>query len=158
MTQKRSWLEGPQLPGQNEDPNKLSSYAGEAIGLPKDGLGSLSTLMPRMIALLIDWFLSMGIAFFITTQTTKFGGLSTLTMLVFVLMRLLTVWLLAQTPGHAVMGIGVARLDDATQRVGLWRSFVRILLTIFMFPPVVQDTDGRGLHDRVTQTGVIKTR
>ena len=67
MTQKRSWLEGPQLPGQNEDPNKLSSYAGEAIGLPKDGPGSLSTLMPRMIALLIDWFLSMGIAFFITT-------------------------------------------------------------------------------------------
>ena len=54
MTQKRSWLEGPQLPGQNEDPNKLSSYPGEAIGLPKDGPGSLSTLMPRMIALLID--------------------------------------------------------------------------------------------------------
>lgn len=158
MTQKRSWLEGPQLPGQNEDPNKLSSYAGEAIGLPKDGPGSLSTLMPRMIALLIDWLICRGIAWFITTITDQLGDVFTLNMMVFFVWRLVTVWLFAQSPGHAIMGIGVARLDDATQRVGFWRSLVRILLTIFLFPPVVQDTDGRGLHDRVTQTGVIKTR
>ena len=46
------------------------------------------------------------------------------------------------------------RLDDATsRRLALLQ---RILLTIFMFH-VVQDATAAG-YDRVTQTGVIKTR
>lgn len=158
MNEKRTWLEGPQLPGQNEDPTNLSSYPGEAIGLPEKGPGSLATLMPRMLALLIDWAICYGIAFFIHSMTKMLGDTPTIAMLVFIVWRIITVWLFAQSPGHAIVGIGVARLDDGTKRVGLWRSIVRTILTIFLFPPVVQDTDGRGLHDRVTQTGVIKTR
>ncbi len=158
MSEKRTWLEGPQIPGQNEDPKNLSRYAGENLGLPKEGPGSLSPLMPRMLALLADWFICWGIAFFLHSMTTKLGDIATITFFLFMIWRILTVWIFAQSPGHAIMGIGVARLDDPTKRVGFWRSVVRVVLTMFLFPPVVQDTDGRGLHDRVTQTGVIRTR
>ena len=157
-TNRRSWLEGPQVPGAKDDPSAPSKYAGEALGLPKDGPGSLSTLMPRLIALVIDWFISLGLAWFIVSFTSVLGGKSTVTMLVFILLRILGYWLFARTPGHAIVGIGVARLDRPNERVGLWRAVVRTVLTVFLFPPVIQDTDGRGMHDRVTQTGVIRTR
>lgn len=158
MTDKRSWLEGPQVPGEYEDPNNLSAYAGENLGLPKDGPGSLATLMPRMAALLLDWMLCWGIAFFITRMTAWLGDVATVTMMVFIVLRVLSVWLFAQSPGHALVGIGVARLDDHSKRVGFVRALFRTVLTIFLFPPVIQDTDGRGMHDRATGTGVIRTR
>ena len=155
---KRSWLEGPEVPGEFENPERPSTYPGEDIGLPETGAGSLAGLFPRMGALLIDWLLCMGIAYFITTMTTALGHYSTVTMFLFILWRIVSVWLLAQSPGHAFLGLGVARIDDPTQRVGLWRSVVRTLLTVFLFPPVIQDADGRGMHDRATGTAVIRTR
>lgn len=155
---KRSWLEGPEVPGEFENPERPSTYPGEDMGLPETGAGSLAGLFPRMGALLIDWLLCMGIAYFITTMTTALGHYSTVTMFLFILWRIFSVWLLAQSPGHAFLGLGVARIDDPTQRVGLWRSVVRTLLTVFLFPPVIQDADGRGMHDRATGTAVIRTR
>ncbi|MBC2681193.1 RDD family protein [Corynebacterium anserum] len=158
MTDKRSWLEGPQVPGENEDPSNISAYPGENLGLPQEGPGSLAPLFPRMAALLLDWLLCWGIAFFITRMTDWWGDVATVTMMVFIVVRTLTVWLFAQTPGHAIVGIGVVRLDDHSRRVGFGRAFFRTVLTVFLFPPVIQDTDGRGMHDRATGTGVIRTR
>lgn len=152
------WLEGPQVPGQYEDPTDLSPYPGKLLGLPQTGEGSVAPLLPRLIALLIDWFLCWGIAALIHTQTDVLGDTATGTMIVWLLWRIVTVWLFAQSPGHAVMGIGVARVDDTTRRVGLVRSVVRAVLTVFLFPPIIQDTDGRGMHDRATGTAVIRTR
>ena len=158
MTDKRSWLEGPQVPGENENPHNLSSYAGENLGLPKSGPGSLATLMPRMAALLLDWLLCYAMAFFITSVTDWFGDNATVTAILWMVLRVVSVTLFAQSPGHAIVGIGVARLDDPTQRVGFFRALFRTVLTFFLFPPVIQDTDGRGMHDRATGTGVIRTR
>lgn len=155
---KRSWLEGPEVPGEFENPERPSKYPGEDLGLPEKGAGSLASLFPRMAALLIDWLMCMAIAYFITTMTSALGHYSTVTMFLFIIWRIFTVWAFAQSPGHSFLGLGVARIDDNTQRVGLWRSVFRTILTIFLFPPVVQDTDGRGLHDRATGTAVIHTR
>lgn len=157
MNEKRSWLEGPQLPGENEDPTNTSSYAGQALGLPPAGPGSIAGLFPRMLALLIDWLVCYALAWFITPYTTWLGDTATATLLLFVVWRVVSVWLFAQTPGHAVVGIGVARIDE-TAPVGLWRSAVRTLLTVFLFPPIIQDTDSRGMHDRATGTAVIRQR
>ena len=158
MEQKRSWLEGPQVPGENEDPRNLSAYPGANWGLPQAGPGSLASLGRRMGALLIDWLLCYAMAFFITQTTPMLGDNATVTAILFLLLRTISIWLFAQTPGHAVVGVGVARLDDPTQRVGLWRAAFRTVLTFFLFPPVIQDTDGRGMHDRATGTAVIHTR
>lgn len=158
MSEKRTWLEGPLVPGENEDPTKLSSYPGENLSLPREGKGSLAGLFPRMAALLIDWSICYAMAAIITPNTNWFGDNATAAMIFFIMWRVVTVWLFAQSPGHAIMGIGVARIDDSTQRVGLWRSVVRVIFTIFLLPPVIQDTDGRGMHDRATGTAVIRTR
>nr|WP_312978259.1 RDD family protein [Corynebacterium sp.] len=153
-----SWLEGPQVPGQFEDPRDLSSYPGKLLGLPASGPGSIASIFPRVLALLVDWLICYGIAFFITQMTSALGGTSTVVLMVWVVWRIITVWLFGQSPGHAVMGIGVARVDDPDQRVGLIRSVVRTVLTVFLFPPLIQDTDSRGMHDRATGTAVIRTR
>lgn len=158
MNEKRSWLEGPQVPGENEDPTQLSTYAGENLGLPKDGPSSLAGLFPRMAALLLDWLLCYAMAAFITTTTNQLGDNATVTAMLFIVLRTVSVWLFAQSLGHAVMGIGVARIDDPNQRVGFIRAAARTVLTFFLFPPVIQDTDGRGMHDRATGTAVIRTR
>ena len=158
MNEKRSWLEGPLVPGENEDPTNLSAYAGENLGLPQSGPGSLAGLFPRMAALLIDWLLCYAMAAFINTMTDSLGDNAFLTLGLFVLLRIVTVLLFAQSPGHAIMSIGVARVDEPNQRVGIVRAAFRAFLTIFLLPPVIQDTDGRGMHDRATGTAVIRTR
>ncbi|RAV34558.1 RDD family protein [Corynebacterium heidelbergense] len=158
MANKRSWLEGPELPAENEDPTNPSAYPGEGLGLPRTGPGSLATLTPRMGALLIDWLVCFGMAMMVTAATDAFGDNATVTLVLFILWRLFSVWLFAQSPGHSVMGIGVARIDDPTQRVGFIRSLARVLLVVFLLPPIIQDRDGRGMHDRATNTAVIRTR
>ncbi|AWT26476.1 MULTISPECIES: RDD family protein [Corynebacterium] len=152
------WLEGPQVPGQYEDPTDLSPYPGKLLGLPQSGPGSISPLFPRLMALLIDWLASWAVAGIIVSQTGVLGGVSTVTMIVWIVLRVITVWLFAQSPGHAIMGIGVARVDNPDKRVGLLRALFRTILTVFLFPPIIQDTDGRGMHDRATGTAVIRTR
>ncbi len=158
MSEKRSWLDGPQVPGEHEYSADLSKYPGQTFGLPQSGPGSLATLMPRMAALLIDWLLCFGMAFFVTRTTTALGDTSTVTLLLFVALRVITVWLFAQSPGHSLVGLGVGRLDQPDARVGFVRALARTILTVFLLPPIVQDTDGRGMHDRATGTAVIRTR
>lgn len=156
--QQPTWLEGPQVPGQFENPHDLSAYPGKLLGLPQEGKGSIASLASRVLALLVDWLICYGIAFFITQMTSALGGTEFVVLIVWVLWRVVTVWLFGQSPGHAVAGIGVARVDHPDQRVGLVRAAVRSVLTIFLLPPLIQDTDSRGMHDRATGTAVIRTR
>ncbi|HIW92827.1 MAG TPA: RDD family protein [Candidatus Corynebacterium avicola] len=153
-----SWLEGPQVPGQYENPHDLSAYPGKLLGMPKDGPGSIASMVQRVLALLADWLICYAMAFFITQATDALGGASFVVLFVWAIWRIVTVWLFGQSPGHALLGIGVARVDDTDARVGLVRSVVRTLLTVFLIPPLIQDTDARGMHDRATGTAVIRTR
>ena len=70
-------------------------------------------------------------------------------------MGILCGWLFARTPGMMLLGMGVARVD-AEERVGFWRAAVRTILTGFILPAALVDADGRGMHDRATNTTVIR--
>jgi hypothetical protein len=153
-----SWLEGPQVPGQYEDPRDLSPYPGKLLGLPQDGPRSIASMVQRVFALLIDWIICYAMSFFITQSTDALGGAEFVVLVLWMIWRIVTVWLFGQSPGHAIMGIGVSRVDDPEARVGLIRAIVRTVLTVFIFPPLVQDTDSRGMHDRATGTAVVRTR
>lgn len=150
---KRSWIEGPAIPGDHDDlgPGK---WPGEKLGLPEKGPGALASVLRRCGGITLDWFFAMFIAIIIRNFTDALGGVPTLTMIIFCLISIIGVTLFARTPGHAMLGMGVARID-ATERVGLWRALVRIALTVFLLPPILVDSDGRGLHDRATGTAVI---
>ncbi|MDO4929437.1 MAG: RDD family protein [Corynebacterium sp.] len=151
---RRSWLEGPQIPAEFDGENAYSRWPGEKIGLPQSGPGALASVMRRVGGVAIDWFMCIFVASIITAFTSALGGTSTVTMLVFLILGVVSVWIFARTPGQLILGMGVARID-AEERVGLWRAVVRTLLTCFIFPAIIVDSDGRGLHDRATGTAVI---
>ncbi|MDO5075990.1 RDD family protein [Corynebacterium sp.] len=151
---KHSWLDGPQIPAEFEDPLAPGRWPGEKLGLPERGVGALASVMRRVGGLAFDWFLCMFVAIIITNFTHALGGVSTVTLLVFIVLGVVSVTLFARTPGQAVMRMGVARID-APERVGFVRALVRTMLTVFVFPPILVDSDGRGLHDRATGTAVI---
>ena len=65
----------------------------------------------------------------------------------------------------------VARVDYGVERntaeatgeqspaaVGIVRAFFRQLLMIFLVPALINDYNGRALHDRATGTALVRTR
>ncbi|MEJ5920248.1 RDD family protein [Corynebacterium sp. H78] len=170
MAEKGSWLDGPQIPGEYDNPEKLSDYPGEKLGLAPSGPGSQATLMRRVGGILIDWFISL----IITVIPYLFVGPSekqleafqdpfiawqsftaTWTPVIFLILGTVSVWLFARTPGQAVLRMGVARVDHPGERVGFLRAFGRSFLTLLLLPPAITDSDMRGMHDRATGTAVI---
>lgn len=97
----------------------------------------------------------MLLANLIVMFTHALGGPAFLGYMLWVIVGILCGWLFARTPGMLLLGMGVARLDAPGQTVGFWRAAVRTILTGFLFPAAMVDTDGRGIHDRATGTAVI---
>ncbi|MBI9000913.1 RDD family protein [Corynebacterium sp. CCM 9185] len=152
---KHSWLDGPQIPAENEDPLAPAKWPGERLGLPEKGYGALASVMRRVGGIALDWVVAMLATVIVTSMTDALGGFATVELLMFFIISVISVTLFARTPGQAMMKMGVARIDRPDQRVGFVRALVRAVLTVFIFPPVLVDSDGRGLHDRVTGTAVI---
>lgn len=171
MADKSNWLEGPQVPGQFDDPDSLSAYPGQNLGLTQSGDGSQASLLRRVGGILIDWVVSM----FLTAAVYPFAGPSeeqleqfgdpfiawqsftaTWTFIIFLVLGTVSVWLFGRTPGQAMLKMGVARVDVPGTRVGLWRAFVRSFLTLLLLPAAIQDSDLRGMHDRATGTAVVR--
>ena len=133
-----------------EQMTNAQEWAGQRLGLPESGPGSLAKVGRRVIALLIDW----GLALLVAQAFAK--GNSTITLLVFALEQWLLIATLGYSVGHRVMGIQVRRLDG--QYVGLWRSLIRIGLILLVIPATIWDADNRGLHDKAAGTILVLTR
>lgn len=154
-------MSGPTSPGQGPE----QTFRGERLGLPERGEGSLAPLGVRFGALLVDWFLAYGFVGLVVALwgPDLLGGDSLAAVaswavpLIWGAAGVVCVWLFAQTPGQALFGIGTARID-AEERVGPVRALVRVVFIFFLLPPLIQDADGRGMHDRATGTALIRTR
>lgn len=154
MADKRTWLDGPSIPGEN-DGYQPGKWPGEKLGLPEKGPGAMASVMRRTGGVFIDWILWGLVANVIAHYTDALGGPAFLGYALWAVMGIVCGWLFARTPGMLVLGMGVARLDEPGARVGFWRAAVRTLLTGVLFPAAMVDADGRGLHDRATGTAVI---
>ncbi|HJC30324.1 MAG TPA: RDD family protein [Candidatus Dietzia intestinipullorum] len=156
-----SWLSGPTSSHDGEE----QKFKGEKLGLPEYGEGSLAPLGVRVGALVVDWILAYAVIGVIAMVAgpgflggDPFSSIAAWAVpLCWGAMGVVCVSLFAQTPGQAVFGTGTARLD-APERVGVLRSLVRVLFIFFLLPPLIQDEDGRGMHDRATGTALIRTR
>jgi uncharacterized RDD family membrane protein YckC len=122
-------------------------WAGERLGLPANGSGSLAKVGRRVVALLIDWLLSM-----LVSQAFAHGD-STFTLVVFGLEQWLLIATLGYGIGHRIMNIQVRRLDG--KYVGFWRSLIRISLILLVIPATIWDADNRGLHDKAAGTILV---
>ena len=137
-------------------PGSRSAYPGERLGLPESGPGSLATMGRRLAALMIDWLIAYGLA----ALAMAFGVfsermLATAVLVVWFLLGLVAVRLFSFTPGQLALGLQVASVDGRVP-VGLGRLAVRGLLVATVIPALFTDSDGRGLHDRLTGTAVLR--
>jgi uncharacterized RDD family membrane protein YckC len=129
---------------------KSEKYPGEQFGLPEEGARSVAGMGRRLGALLIDWLLCVLIAraFFHGTDVSVFA------LLIFGAETWILTALTGFTVGKRVLGIRVARLDG--KPVGLPWALVRTVLLLAVIPPLITDRDLRGLHDRASNTIVLR--
>ncbi len=170
-----SWLSGPE---ESSDDASRGEYPGQLLGLPKNGAGSLVPMPKRILALFVDWFIAMGVAAMIVRPNADAiiakahvgpgqhapshfeaitSALATPTWATWFVIGLVTVTLFGFTPGQFFLRMRVARVD-ADAPVGFVRALARQVLLVFVVPALFTDSDGRGMHDRATGTGLVRTR
>ena len=124
---------------------------GASLGLPPDGPGSLAPFGTRVGAFLIDAIGSALVAGLFTAPHLP-GNWS---LLAFGAVTVVTLVLFGQTPGMRMLGLRLAH-PKAGGRLAPWRAVVRTALLIVLVPALIVDADGRGLHDRLTDTAVVR--
>jgi uncharacterized RDD family membrane protein YckC len=134
-------------------------YRGERLGLPADGPGSLASTGARLGAFFIDAIASSLIAgLFTGARHSKDaaghlpGSWSLIPLAADYVFGLL---LAGRTLGMYPLGLRVVRVDRPAA-VGILRAVVRTVLLFALVPTVIWDRDGRGLHDRLAETAVVR--
>ena len=100
--------------------------------------------------------LDLAVSFLVALAFTRPALPQNWSLWVWLVMTAFAVGLFGFTPGQAVVGIRVAPLGGRAI-VGLW-AIPRTVLTFFIVPVLVTNSDGRGWHDRICRTVVIRSR
>ena len=129
------------------DTSQAAGYPGQRFGLPERGSGSVASMPRRLLALLIDWLLSMLIAYWLTGS--QFWTIAVFAVEVYVLTATT-----GFTVGKRLLGIRVMRTNGGL--VGFGWALVRTAILLTVIPPLLTDHDLRGLHDRASDTIVVR--
>ena len=123
------------------------AYPGQRFGLPERGPGSVASMPRRLLALLIDWLLSMLIAYWLTHS--QFW-----TIAVFAVEDCELTATTGFTVGKRLLGIRTVRIGGGP--VGFRWALVRTAILLTVVPPLLTDRDLRGMHDRASDTIVVQ--
>jgi len=126
---------------------KTEAYPGQHLGLPERGPGSVASMPRRVAALFIDWLLSMLIAYWLTGS--QFWTIAVFAVEVYILTALGGI-----TVGKRLVGIRTVRIGGGP--IGFGWALVRTALLLAVVPPLLTDRDLRGLHDRASNTMVVR--
>ena len=119
------------------------------------GPGSLAPFGRRLVAVVVDWLISIVIAAGVLHYRLGDSGLDPFKPLaVFVLMNVLLVGTLGSTIGHRLLGLRVVRLGGAS--AGPLLAVIRTVLLALVIPAVIWDRDTRGFHDKIPGTVVVR--
>ena len=132
-----------------------NDHPGARFGAPAEGPGAVASMGARVAAFLVDIVLSALLTWAFTAPEAPRNW----SLLTWGLLTVLGVGALGVTPGQLMLGIRVATLHPAggSPRVGLW-AIPRTILVALLIPPLLLDADGRGLHDRLCRTVVVRAR
>lgn len=143
----QTWLGGLRAAGVD------LGYPGERLGLPEEGSGSIAGWGRRIAGLAIDWMICTWVVvqllFKMNPAESPWAPAA-----VFALQYLLLVGFMGQTFGHRLAGIRVAAMDGGDPR--LLPVLVRTVLMCLALPALIWDRDHRGVHDRVSNTMVVR--
>ena len=126
---------------------KTEGYPGQYLGLPERGPGSVASMPRRVVALFIDWLLSMLIAYWLTRS--QFWTIAVFAVEVYILTALG-----GSTVGKRLVGIRTVRIGGGP--IGFGWALVRTAILLTVIPPLLTDRDLRGLHDRASNTIVVR--
>ena len=138
---------------RDDAPPSQQRTRGAALGLPAEGPGSLASFGQRSLAFVVDALAAALIAGLVTAPELPRNW----SLLSFGLITVVFLLLTGQTPGMRVLGLRLAH-PRPQGRVAVWRAVVRTGLLMLLLPALVVDSDGRGLHDRLTDTAVVRDR
>ncbi len=135
------------------------AYRGEALGLPAAGPGSLAPTGTRLLAFLVDAIASGLVAALFVPHP---GGASfaerlpgSWSLIPFALDYVVGMLVAGRTLGMYLFGLHVVRTTPGV-RIDLARALLRTALLCLLVPALVFDRDGRGLHDRLADTAVVR--
>jgi uncharacterized RDD family membrane protein YckC len=108
----------------------------------------------RILALIIDWASAI-LVVQVIPNAPEYGTQrnSLLTLIIFALEVILFTWLMGASFGQRIVGL---RVKDFVKdsNPSLLQSIFRTLLIVLIIPPLLADSDGRGLHDRLAKTKI----
>ncbi|HYK31896.1 MAG TPA: RDD family protein [Streptosporangiaceae bacterium] len=133
-------------------PRDRPGYPGQELGLPETGRGSIASMSRRVGALFIDWLLCTFIVVALIRPAR--ADVEYWTLLVFAAQDFVLTALTGLTIGKRLLGIRVARLDG--KMVGPLWGLLRTVLLLAVIPPLLVNRDLRGLHDRASNTAVVR--
>ncbi|HVX43179.1 MAG TPA: RDD family protein [Mycobacteriales bacterium] len=125
--------------------------SGSTVQLPEEGSGSLAPIGQRMVAFLIDLVLSALVASLFSYPHLP----RNLSLVVFGCEYVVFSALLQATPGMALMRLRLTRVDRRAP-LTLFQAVVRTILLMLLIPALFMDKNGRGYHDRITNTAVVR--
>ena len=134
-------------------------YPGQRRGLPEHGPGSVAGWGRRVVALVVDWVLSMLAASAFVGGDVWGGGGSVAQWAplgVFALEAWVLTSLLGGSAGQLVTGVVVRR--TSLERLDPLRALIRTLLICLVIPPVIYNKDQQGLHDLAVDSIALKGR
>jgi uncharacterized RDD family membrane protein YckC len=133
-----------------------ATYAGQRLGLPETGRGSVASWGRRILALCVDWFASILVAGAIVGPgvMSSHGWEAWMPLLVFLVEGSVLTPLVGGSFGQLLLRVAVVRLDR--RPVNLLVALLRTLLICLVVPPVIYNRDRRGLHDLVAGTVTVR--
>ena len=133
------------------------AYAGQRLGLPASGRGSMAGWGRRIAALFIDWFASTLVVIGFFGVERVYGASADrewMVLLVYFLEASILTSLIGGSFGQTVLRIGVISVDNVPLHPVL--SVVRHALICLVIPAVIWDQDRRGLHDLAARSICIR--
>jgi uncharacterized RDD family membrane protein YckC len=147
-----SWMSGPAAAGDGDGRGDAhQTHRGARLGLPATGPGSLATAGARVGAFCVDVVLSALVAGLFTAPELPRNW----SLVVLVAEYVLFTALFQQTPGMRLFGLRLERVDRPAA-LGVPRAVLRTLLLVVLVPALIWDSDGRGMHDRLTSSAVVR--
>ncbi|TAM84038.1 MAG: RDD family protein [Jatrophihabitans sp.] len=140
-----------------------AAHRGSRLGLPASGSRSLAPTGLRLGAFVADAIASALIAGLFVQIFTPASATHDLaarlpgswSVVPFAVDYVFGVVIADRTLGMYLFGLRVIRVDRRAA-VGLPRAALRTCLLMLLVPALVWDRDGRGLHDRLADTAVVR--
>jgi uncharacterized RDD family membrane protein YckC len=109
----------------------------------------------RLTALLVDCVLATLVtSLFVHVQFARLETLNYWSLLTWFVITVAGTSLFGATPGMALLGLRLARVDGHPT-LPPWRAAARAALVALIVPAVIWDADHRGLHDKAAGTIVL---